>query len=104
MSGLLFLKQIKCKKLIFVIAMTSTAWQSSSILKLTSFFTIIKSLILSMKRVLIVSGRSGSGKSSALNILEDLGYYCIDNLPLSLLPSLIKHFQQQSQSPDWCGC
>jgi UPF0042 nucleotide-binding protein len=49
-----------------------------------------------MKRVLIVSGRSGSGKSSALNILEDLGYYCIDNLPLSLLPSLIKHFQQQS--------
>ncbi len=50
----------------------------------------------SMKNLLIVSGRSGSGKSSALNILEDLGYYCIDNLPLSLLPSLVKHFQQQS--------
>ncbi len=49
-----------------------------------------------MKNLLIVSGRSGSGKSSALNILEDLGYYCIDNLPLSLLPSLVNHFQQQS--------
>lgn len=45
-----------------------------------------------MKKLLIVSGRSGSGKSSALNILEDLGYFCIDNLPLSLLPSLVKHF------------
>ena len=37
--------------------------------------------------VLIVSGRSGSGKTSVLNILEDLGYYVIDNMPLSLLPA-----------------
>lgn len=37
--------------------------------------------------ILVVSGRSGSGKTSVLNILEDLGYYSIDNLPLSLLPS-----------------
>ena len=37
--------------------------------------------------ILVVSGRSGSGKTSVLNILEDLGYYAIDNLPLSLLPS-----------------
>ncbi|WP_230658156.1 RNase adapter RapZ [Psychrobacter sp. I-STPA10] len=36
--------------------------------------------------VLIVSGRSGSGKTSVLNILEDFGYYSIDNLPLSLIP------------------
>jgi len=49
-----------------------------------------------MKTLLIVSGRSGSGKSSALNILEDLGFYCIDNLPLSLLPSLIEHLTQTS--------
>lgn len=48
-----------------------------------------------MQSLLIVSGRSGSGKSSALNILEDLGYFCIDNLPLSLLPSLVRHFQQE---------
>ena len=39
-------------------------------------------------KLLIISGRSGSGKSSALNMLEDLGFYCIDNLPASLLPAL----------------
>lgn len=36
-------------------------------------------------RLLIVSGLAGSGKSVALGMLEDLGYYCIDNLPISLL-------------------
>ena len=36
--------------------------------------------------ILVVSGRSGSGKTSVLNILEDFGYYCIDNMPLSLVP------------------
>ncbi len=36
----------------------------------------------------IISGRSGSGKSTVLHILEDHDYYCIDNLPASLLPSL----------------
>lgn len=37
-------------------------------------------------RLIIISGRSGSGKSICLNVLEDLGFYCIDNLPLNLLP------------------
>jgi UPF0042 nucleotide-binding protein len=41
-------------------------------------------------KLVIISGRSGSGKSTALNVLEDLGYYCIDNLPVGLLPSLIE--------------
>ena len=36
--------------------------------------------------VIIVSGMSGGGKSTALNALEDLGYYCVDNLPAELLP------------------
>lgn len=40
-------------------------------------------------QLIIISGRSGSGKSTALNQLEDEGYYCIDNLPVSLLPSLV---------------
>jgi UPF0042 nucleotide-binding protein len=40
-------------------------------------------------RLVIISGHSGSGKTSALNILEDVGFTCIDNLPASLLPSLI---------------
>lgn len=41
-------------------------------------------------KLVIISGRSGSGKSTALNVLEDLGYYCIDNLPAGLLPTLIE--------------
>jgi UPF0042 nucleotide-binding protein len=39
-------------------------------------------------RVLLVSGMSGAGKSSALKVLEDLGYEAVDNLPLSLLAGL----------------
>ena len=41
------------------------------------------------KRLIIVSGLSGAGKSVALHVLEDLGYYCIDNLPAALLKSLV---------------
>ena len=43
---------------------------------------------MSTRKLVIVSGLSGSGKSVALNTLEDLGYYCIDNLPLFLLKEL----------------
>ena len=39
-------------------------------------------------KLVIISGRSGSGKSTALHMLEDLGFYCIDNLPAGLLPEL----------------
>lgn len=39
-------------------------------------------------KLLIISGLSGSGKSTALRTLEDLNFYCIDNLPLSMLPAL----------------
>lgn len=45
--------------------------------------------MLDQKRLIIVSGLSGSGKSVALHVLEDLGYYCIDNMPAALLKSLI---------------
>jgi len=38
------------------------------------------------QEIVIVSGISGGGKSTALNSLEDLGYYCIDNLPAAMLP------------------
>ena len=41
-------------------------------------------------KLVIVSGRSGSGKSTALNALEDGGFYCIDNLPARLLPTLCR--------------
>jgi len=42
-------------------------------------------------KLLIVSALSGSGKSIALDTLEDCGYYCIDNLPLTLLEDFINH-------------
>ncbi len=42
-------------------------------------------------RLVIVSGLSGSGKSVALHMLEDLGYYCVDNIPAGLLPMFIAH-------------
>lgn len=44
----------------------------------------------------IISGRSGSGKTTALQVLEDLNFYCVDNLPLSLLPKLIEQVQQEA--------
>jgi len=40
--------------------------------------------------VALVSGLSGSGKSTAINALEDLGFYCIDNLPAELIPRFIE--------------
>ncbi|MDH2431668.1 glmZ(sRNA)-inactivating NTPase [Pokkaliibacter plantistimulans] len=50
-------------------------------------------------KLFIISGRSGSGKSTALNALEDLGYYCIDNLPVDLLKALVEQ-AQKSPSPE----
>jgi UPF0042 nucleotide-binding protein len=46
-------------------------------------------------KLLIISGLSGSGKSIVLHVLEDLGYYCIDNLPTGMLPALADQLQQQ---------
>src|SRR3546814_15941796 len=43
---------------------------------------------------LVISGRSGSGKSTALQALEDLGFYCVDNMPLVLLPALLEQLQK----------
>ena len=44
-------------------------------------------------QLVIVSGLSGSGKSTALHVLEDVGYNCIDNLPVSLLPALVAQIE-----------
>ncbi|MGB2259854.1 MAG: RNase adapter RapZ [Porticoccaceae bacterium] len=46
-------------------------------------------------RLVIISGRSGSGKTSALNILEDVGFTCIDNLPASLLSELVTQLKDE---------
>ncbi|GAB4165744.1 MAG: RNase adapter RapZ [Rhodocyclaceae bacterium] len=44
-------------------------------------------------QVVLISGLSGSGKSVALNVLEDAGFFCVDNLPATLLPHLIRHLR-----------
>jgi len=51
-----------------------------------------------MASFIIISGRSGSGKSTALHILEDLDYYCIDNLPASLIPDLLGKAEGQRKT------
>lgn len=45
---------------------------------------------------LIVTGYSGAGKSSVLKALEDIGYFCVDNLPIPLLPAFFEHIQKSS--------
>jgi UPF0042 nucleotide-binding protein len=46
-------------------------------------------------RLVLISGLSGSGKSIALKMLEDSGYYCVDNLPSQLLPQLVGQLDRQ---------
>src|ERR1700751_1858546 len=43
----------------------------------------------SAERLLVVTGLSGAGRSTALKAFEDMGYEAVDNLPLSLLPNLV---------------
>jgi UPF0042 nucleotide-binding protein len=45
-------------------------------------------------RVILISGLSGSGKTTAIKSLEDIGFYCVDNLPVLLLPKFIELFEQ----------
>ncbi|MFZ6773119.1 RNase adapter RapZ [Undibacterium sp. SXout7W] len=47
-------------------------------------------------QILLISGISGSGKSVALNVIEDAGYYCVDNLPPSLLPQLVNTLMEEN--------
>ena len=48
-------------------------------------------------QIIILSGLSGAGKSVALHMLEDLGYYCIDNMPAALLKPFIAHTVRSSE-------
>ncbi|WP_374348321.1 RNase adapter RapZ [Chitinimonas sp.] len=49
-------------------------------------------------QVVLISGLSGSGKSVALNLLEDLGYYCIDNLPATLLQQTVSLLRSEGHT------
>lgn len=52
-----------------------------------------------MTEMVIVSGMSGSGKSGTLHALEDLGYYCVDNLPAQLLPEFVQRMLESESPP-----
>ncbi|CAH6860745.1 RNase adaptor protein RapZ [Vibrio chagasii] len=49
-------------------------------------------------RLIVVSGQSGAGKSVALRVLEDLGYYCVDNLPVNLLNNFVESVRESNQN------
>lgn len=49
-------------------------------------------------QVILITGLSGSGKSIVLNVLEDNGYYCVDNLPAEMLTQLIELLQEEGQT------
>jgi len=51
--------------------------------------------MLHAMHLVLISGLSGSGKTIALNVLEDAGYYCVDNLPSQLLQQLVGQLDQQ---------
>ena len=51
----------------------------------------------SWSRFIVLTGLSGSGKSQAIRALEDLGYYCVDNLPVSLLPVMAELSERQTE-------
>lgn len=51
-------------------------------------------------KLIVISGLSGAGKSIALNVLEDLGYYCVDNLPLGLLEAFAAELAAATPSPE----
>ena len=48
-------------------------------------------------KIVLISGLSGSGKSVALKQLEDSGFYCVDNLPLEMLPSLVLYHIERGE-------
>jgi RNase adapter protein RapZ len=51
----------------------------------------------SWARFIVLTGLSGSGKSQAIRALEDLGYYCVDNLPVQLLPVMAELAERQTE-------
>lgn len=51
-------------------------------------------------RFVIITGMSGAGKSSVLKMLEDLGYFCVDNLPVRLIPKLTKIMIEENDTLD----
>ena len=52
------------------------------------------------RRIVIITGLSGAGKSNALQAFEDAGYFCIDNLPPRMIPAVMETTAQGNGGPD----
>ncbi|WP_085317594.1 RNase adapter RapZ [Derxia lacustris] len=50
-----------------------------------------------MQKIVLITGVSGAGKSVALKVLEDSGFYCVDNLPAAFLSELVAHLREQGE-------
>ena len=61
---------------------------------------VANSLISGKRRVLIITGLSGAGKTNALQAFEDAGYFCIDNLPPRMIPAVMETTAQGNGGPD----
>src|SRR5919109_545060 len=49
-------------------------------------------------RILIITGLSGSGKSTAVRALEDEGFFCLDNLPVTLIPTFVELVEKSKET------
>src|SRR5215212_4670417 len=58
------------------------------------------SLAAERRRIVIITGLSGAGKSNALQAFEDAGYFCIDNLPPRMIPAVMETAAQGNGGPD----
>ena len=60
----------------------------------------IDSQVSGKRRIVIITGLSGAGKSNALQAFEDAGYFCIDNLPPRMIPAVMETTAQGNSGPD----
>ena len=56
-----------------------------------------KKMVKNSRKIFIISGMSGCGKTYALKVLENLGFYCIDNIPFSMFDSLMEFATNEKQ-------
>lgn len=54
-------------------------------------------------QVVLISGMLAAGKSIALRVIQDLGYYCVDNMPISLIKEFIELLRQKEDAPEKVG-
>ena len=59
-----------------------------------------ESPVADKRRIVIITGLSGAGKSNALQAFEDAGYFCIDNLPPRMIPAVLQTTEQGQGGPD----